>query len=137
MRDTRTLADWRNYRCRWCSQEFRRTARHGRKPNFCSDACREEFWSRVRITEKTAFRAGAARGVAANRQMPKKPLFNQSATPRILGVEGLVFLWRVELRAGPEREVTSPDGVRCFVSKICDAPATRRQHKPRRPAAGT
>jgi hypothetical protein len=34
-------ADWRIYKCEHCGDEFRRTARGGRKPKFCTDQCRD------------------------------------------------------------------------------------------------
>src|SRR5262249_19070493 len=50
--------------------------------------------------------------------LPLKTPAHQSGARAISGVEALVFAWRTELRAGPEREVISPDGVRCFASKL-------------------
>src|SRR5262249_22307187 len=75
MRDA-LRADWRIYQCRWCSAGFRRTARRGRKPEFCSDSCRMAFWAKVRWTDQNAFRACPARVIAESNEIPTKKQTN-------------------------------------------------------------
>src|SRR6266568_5214926 len=65
-------ADWRTYQCRRCSQQFRRSARTGRKPEFCSDECRMRFWAAVRWTDQNAFRADRGSGIARSNETPQK-----------------------------------------------------------------
>src|SRR6266566_9201915 len=67
-------ADWKTYRCRWCNEQFRRTARTGRKPKFCGDSCRMAFWGNVRWTTRNGFRRGPARVAAQSNETPPKTL---------------------------------------------------------------
>jgi hypothetical protein len=110
MRDTSHRPDWMTYQCRHCGESFKRGARSGRKPQYCGDPCRMQFHhdARQRISL-----AAWGPGKGHQRNASNSPDRSTSSKGRI----SLLDLWRIELLAGPETEVVSPDGVRCFVSR--------------------
>jgi hypothetical protein len=96
MRDTRP-ADWRTYTCRWCDQKFKRSARVGRKPQFCCDGCRLEFWARVYVTDRKA-------SFVEGRYTPSRDIGNSPKTSTKSTISNGVFRGRGINLAGVEPE---------------------------------
>jgi hypothetical protein len=110
MRDTSHRSDWVIYRCRHCGESFKRGGRTGRKPQYCGDPCsKADHEDRLRRISSVTWAPDKGPG----RNASKSPGRSMTSKGRV----GLLGLWRTELFAGPETEVISPDGVRCFVSR--------------------